>query len=340
MADVTHTSVGYTGTVDQVAEAKRWASTTGVPFKAASAADWAVTAYSGANRTVQIAAGTGACCGVKDTTGAAATLAAAANTSGSTRTDVVVATFNWAAGTPTTSFAVITGTSAGIPTINTGGSVVAGQINRIPGVQYDAVLAVLPIPNNAGVLSSSNVLDRRLYGSDPLSVADTTNLSAVDVGAAGQVRSAASGVTWLNLSGTWTRLPSVDQTFASLAARDSFFSGVGGKVKGDRCVCSGPGSGPVAMIYDGTAWRFTASGIYVATTDANGFFSIPHGGGQAPYGWTITAGYQGTDTSNFGVKVLASTNAGDVTVLGARAILNGAYYTTGQSIGVTWSAQF
>jgi hypothetical protein len=332
MADVTHSSAGFPGTVDAVAEAKRWASTTGVPFKATSSTDWAVTAYASANRTVQIAAGSGVCCGVEGTTSAVATLTAATNTSGSTRNDVVVASFNWS--TNANTFQVLTGTSGGIPTINTGGSVVAGQINRIPGVQYDAVLAVVQVPNNAGVLSSGNVLDRRVYGSNPLVVADTTVLSAVDVGPAGQVRSANTGAVWQYISGTWTRLPKTDQVFSTLALRDSYFSGLGGKVAGDKCVCLN-----TEMIYDGAKWRFTLSGTWSGSTDANGFFGIPHGGGQAPYGWVLAPAYQGVDSSNWNIQVLSSNNAGDPTVLGGRASSGSAYLNV-QGVAVNWTAQF
>lgn len=341
MADVSHTSVGYTGTVDQVAEAQRFAAATGVPFKAASANDWAVTAYSGANRTVQIAAGSGVCCGVKDTTSAAATLTVAANTSGSTRLDVVVATFNWAAGTPVTSFAVIQGTTS-LPAINTGGSVVSTSVNRIPGVQYDAVLAVISVPNNAGVLSSSNVLDRRLYGSNPLAVASGSYLTMVDVGAFGRVKAVDTGAEWV-YNGSWARQAKTDLTFASLAARDTYFSGLGGKVAGDHCVCTGPGSGPVNMTYDGTAWRFTASARNVSvTTDGNGFATFPHGGGQAPYAWTIVPAYQGLDAANETVQVLSSNNAGDNTYLGCRAVHQDSrtYYGSGSTLVVNWTAQF
>jgi hypothetical protein len=334
MADVTHSSAGFPGTVDAVAEAKRWTLATGVPFKAASSTAWAVTAYASANRTVQIAAGQGVCCGVEDTTSAAATLTVATNTSGSTRNDVVVASFNWS--TNLTTFAVITGTSSGIPTINTGGSVVAGQINRIPGVQYDAVLAVVPVPNNAAVLSSSSVLDRRLYGSNPLSIADTSFLTAVDVGGAGQVRSVATGAVWQYTAGTWTRLPSNNKTFSTLAARDSFFSGLGGLVAGDECICLN-----VDMNYDGTKWRFTLSRIDTVGSDANGFITFNHGGGQAPFAWTIVPAYQSSDALSTIVQILSSNNAGDTAVLGCRAVrtdTNG--YLVNNPINVNWTAQF
>lgn len=181
MADVTHTSVGYTGTVDQVAEAKRFGGG-GAAFRAASASDWALTVDASTNLTVDIAAGTGQAFGVRDTTTAAATVTAAANSSGSTRLDVIVATFNWAAATPNTSFGIVQGTTS-LPAVNTGGSPVAGQINRIPGVQYDAVLGVLEVRNGVGLLATGDLYDSRTWGGwggRPLVTPTTKYRSIVD----------------------------------------------------------------------------------------------------------------------------------------------------------------
>lgn len=338
MADVTHSSSGYTGTVDQVAEAKRFAGAMGAPFVAASATQWAVTAFASANRTVQIASGGAVCCGVRDTTAANATLTVAVNSSGSTRFDVVVATFNWAAGTPVTSFNVITGTTSGIPTINTGGSVVAGQINRIPGVQYDAVLAVVQVPNAAAVLSSANVLDRRPYGGGggPLSVGGSTFLTAIDMGSGGELIDASTGAHWFYNGTTWTRYPLGTKVFTTLAARNSFFSGAMAPVAGDRCVCLN-----TQHVYDGTKWRFYLSGTSAGNCDANGFLSFAHGGGQAPVAWTIAPSYQATDALNTIISILGSNLAGDATVLGCRAVrsdTNG--YLGINPISVNWTAQF
>lgn len=341
MADVTHSSSGYTGTVDQIAEARRFAGAMGAPFVAGSVSQWAVTAVSGSNRTVQIASGSAVCCGVRDTTAANATLTVATNGTGSTRYDVVVATFNWAAGTPVTSFNVITGTSAGIPTINTGGSVVSTSINRIPGVQYDAVLAVIQVPNAAGVLSSANVLDRRPYGGGggPLTIAGSTFLTAVDMGSGGELIAADSGTHWYYNGSTWARYPMTTKTFSTLAARDTYFTGLSGTVAGDRCICLN-----TQMVHDGTKWRFTLTGqtsYTVTSTDVNGFMTFPHGGGQAPIGWVIVPGYQVDDSTNRVVEILTSTNPPDPTNLSCRVARNdGTGYIANFGIAVNWMAQF
>lgn len=157
---VSHTSAGFTGTVDQVAEAKRFNLAT-VPFRVLSSSDWAITPVTTQNLTAQVAAGTGQAYGVNDVTAAADTVVFAANATGANRQDVVVATFDWNAGT--VSFGVIQGT-ASPPAINTTTTVDTTKINRIPGVRYDAVLALVTISNGQGALATSNIADIRVWG--------------------------------------------------------------------------------------------------------------------------------------------------------------------------------
>jgi hypothetical protein len=175
-----------------------------------SATDWQVTAVTTSTRTVQITAGSGQAYGVRDTTSAVATLALPLNGGGTTRFDVVVATFNWAAGTPTTSFQVITGTTA-LPSVNTGGSVVAGQINRVPGVQYDAVLAVVPVVAGAGSFSAADVVDSRVWGghAGPLNIPTATYLSAIDVAQGSQAQAVDTGKVWSYNGSSWVLVTAV-----------------------------------------------------------------------------------------------------------------------------------
>lgn len=182
MADVSHSSVGYVGTVDQVAEAKRFQGAT-APFRVMSSADWQVTVDTSANLTVDIAAGSGQAFGVRDTTSSSASVAVAANTGSGTRYDAIVATFNWAASTPATSFGVVQGTTAGPPAVTTSGSPVAGTINRIPGVQYDAVLAIVEVRVGVGLLSTTDLFDSRVIGGlagTPITTPTTKYRNVVD----------------------------------------------------------------------------------------------------------------------------------------------------------------
>jgi hypothetical protein len=79
---VTHAPAGFTGTVDQVDEARRFALSGGGRFKVLGSADWAPSASGSVNRTVNIAAGMAQACGVVDITTAADTVTFAANGGG------------------------------------------------------------------------------------------------------------------------------------------------------------------------------------------------------------------------------------------------------------------
>src|SRR5689334_15343410 len=111
---VTHDPAGFTGTVDQIDEARRFALGGGGRFRVASSTDWALSASGSVNRTINIAAGAGVACGVYDFTTAADSVTFAVNGGGSDRFDVVVATYDWSA--LTVSFRVIQGTTV-TPTI-------------------------------------------------------------------------------------------------------------------------------------------------------------------------------------------------------------------------------
>lgn len=168
---MTMTAVGMTGTVDQVGDAQRWAIM-GPRFRVAGAGDLALTASTTTNLTINVAAGTGMCCGVFATNSAAATVTLAANASGSTREDTIIMRFIW--GNPgSVTFLALTGTSPTIPVVPT----------WTPGVQYDAVLGYVSVLNGVGLINSAQVIDQRLYGGiggDFISQADVTNPSGLN----------------------------------------------------------------------------------------------------------------------------------------------------------------
>jgi hypothetical protein len=199
---VTHTSVGFAGTVDQVAEAKRFALAT-APFRAGSATDWQVTAVTTANQTVQIGTGAGFAYGVRDSTSSVDTVQVPPNTGSATRYDAIVATFDWTLSTPAVSFGYVVGTSSppAVKVGTTAADVDTTKINRIPGYRYDAVLAVTKLAVGQGAFGASDVVDSRLYGgfSGALVIPTATWRSAVDVAPGSRVLAADTAI-----SATWT----------------------------------------------------------------------------------------------------------------------------------------
>jgi len=152
MAVATHAPVGFTGTVDEAGEARRFSIGT-ARFKVQNAASWAVTSVTTSNLTVSIDAGVAECCGVYDATPAASTLTLAANGGAANRLDAIVARWSWGAGA-TVTFAVLTGTSASVPPTPVWN----------PGVTYEALLAVVTVTPGVGALPPSAISDVRIYG--------------------------------------------------------------------------------------------------------------------------------------------------------------------------------
>jgi hypothetical protein len=203
---VTHTSQGFTGTVDEVA----WANMSALAshrFRVASATDWAVSVSGSTARTVNIAAGSAWACGVRDITSAQDTVAFATNSGGSNRYDALVASFVW--GSDTVTFKAITGTTSP-PAVNSTTTVSATKINRIPGVQYDALLAVVQIRPSVGILASGDLFDMRPYGglAGPLLLPNSTYLTSFDAYPGAEVYAVDTTQRWLTLNGTtWTWPP-------------------------------------------------------------------------------------------------------------------------------------
>lgn len=208
---VTHNPAGYTGTVDQVDEARRFALGSGGRFRVSSSADWAPTASSSTARTVNIAAGAGQACGVYDATTAADSVVFGANSGSVDRLDAVVATFDWTAKTVT--FGVIAGTSSGPPGVNggTGTAVDVTKINRLPGIRYDALLAVLRARPGVTTLAAGDLTDCRVWGAwAGLQTASSAFLSSLDIDPGHRLRVAADGIEYISMAdGTFTTLPRI-----------------------------------------------------------------------------------------------------------------------------------
>lgn len=204
---VTHNWAGFTGTVDEVAEARRFGVSGGGRFRVASATDWAITANGSVNRTLNIAAGAASVCGLYDSTTAADTVAVATNTGSVDRFDAIAAKFDWT--THTVQFAVIQGSSTGPPVVNVSTTTVNNaQINRIPGVRYDALLAVIRVRPSVTIIAPADVYDSRLYGAwSNLQTPNATYRTSMDVETGGVVAEAGTLATWQNYGGATGWLP-------------------------------------------------------------------------------------------------------------------------------------
>lgn len=189
---VTHNPAGFTGTVDQIAEARRLGLSGGGRFKVAGQGDWALSANSGTNRTVTIATGMAQACGVLDTTTAADTVSFAANGGGTDRYDAIVATFDWS--NMTISFRVIAGTTVPPVIVNTGTTVDPLKINWLPGTRYDAVLGVVRARPGVTILAPADLYDCRVWGAwSSLNILSSAVLSVVDGDPNSRVRDLAGG---------------------------------------------------------------------------------------------------------------------------------------------------
>lgn len=192
---VTHNPVGFTGTVDQTGEARRFVLGAGGYWRVDGSASWAISASSSSNRTINIAAGAAAACGVYDSTTAADAVTVAVNSSGSDRFDAIVATWDWNLGQ--VSFRVVQGTSS-TPAFQPQNSttVDATKINRSPGLQYDAVLAIVRVRASVTIIAPADVYDCRLYGPwRSMVIANSTYLNMAHVDS-GQAKDAVTGAVY------------------------------------------------------------------------------------------------------------------------------------------------
>ena len=135
---------------------------TDVPFVVGSSTDWGVSRLGTVDRTLRVATGSGVCCGVEDVTDTTYDVQFASNGGASTRLDALVARFNWATGTA--AFTAITGTTSPPLVLSSGGVADTAKINRLPGVMYDGLLALVTVPVGVGVFPASGTfVDYRVW---------------------------------------------------------------------------------------------------------------------------------------------------------------------------------
>lgn len=148
-----HSAQGFTGTVDQVAWSKLITLQSATTFRLGGPTHWQPTVNTGVARTITVAVGTAVACGVLDTTDVATDVAFAANNGGSTRIDALVARFDWP--TQSVAFVAVQGTTVAPAFLQTGTVADPTKITQIPGVRYDALLAIVPITVGASTLPTS-----------------------------------------------------------------------------------------------------------------------------------------------------------------------------------------
>lgn len=288
---VTHTAVGFKGTVRQDAEARRMARL-GPRFTVASAADWSITPTS-ADRTVSIAAGSGQACGVIDTTITAETLQLPANTSGQTRYDLIINRFKWTDPVTDPIFTYVLGTpGAGVPN--------ADGLIRTPGTQYDGLLAVARVASGQGALSGNDVFDYRLWGGGTSLIASTSSLPTyldVDLGqevvvAANGVRRRWNGTEWgeaANNAGTTGVLAGTAPPLGTRLLTKTFYANVVLNGNGDGTINFPGGAFPNGLLslqvshYTSVApsnnIEFVPWGATLATTNVRCYFGTAIFGG-------------------------------------------------------------
>ncbi|RAV34262.1 hypothetical protein [Corynebacterium heidelbergense] len=122
----------------------------------------------GSSRTVSVSSGAGFAGGTRIRSTGTETISCDSQSSGS-RWDAIVIRIDWSSATQR--LAVVKGTSSTVP-VNTSSAPNTAQINRIPGVLYDALVCVVQV--NAGSTTVANLTDYRTWGGDggPLRVTD------------------------------------------------------------------------------------------------------------------------------------------------------------------------
>lgn len=206
-----HAPKGFTGTVDQSAEAVRFAMAA-APFRVKSSSDWPISVVGGVDRTLRIGTGVAQACGVTDTTNAAEDIQFPANSSGATRYDALVARFDWTSTAVT--FGYVTG-GATPPALQLTTPVDNAKINRIPGTRYDALLAVVPVTSGVGTFPTSGAgafVDCRPWGgiAGPLVIPTSSYRDRVDVPLGGQLFTDDTDKLYRNDAGSLVQVGSVE----------------------------------------------------------------------------------------------------------------------------------
>jgi hypothetical protein len=128
-----------------------------------------------------------------------------------------------------------------------------------------------------------------------------------------------------------TNLP----VFATLAARDAYYTTYGPPQAGAQCICLGS-----HMDHDGTTWRFILAGGGQVNSDASALSFIPHGGGQAPRRWVAGAAGSSTDGATVITKPMEfGSDAVNLTARFARTDTS-AYYASATGLGIDYIIYF
>lgn len=155
---VTFVSSFYDGPTTEKQRAETWM---GPQYGVRKSGDWAVTAVSGSDRTVSIAAGSGFGHGLADTTATNDTIQLETIASGS-RWDMIAVRRNWQPvnGGPT-EFVKINGSSTkGLPAVGTA----ATAWNRRPGIMDDQPIALVQV--TAGQTQPTAIIDLRCWAAN------------------------------------------------------------------------------------------------------------------------------------------------------------------------------
>lgn len=224
---------------------------------------WRPTASATTDRTINIAPGRGYGCGVYDETTGVETIQFDPNPTGSIRYDYLVARFDWT--TNTRVFAKIKG-GFNPPPPNLTQVVDVSSVNRIPGLQYDGIIAMAAIRPNVGTFNSGDVIDMRLWTSGGgLATANIGNpdfLGYVDVVEGSTVFDTASDRTYRKVdagTGPWTfaggppRIASFRTIGQLYSNGTSKLLGWGAQIDGETDFVKYVGNGD---------FQFTRAGIY------------------------------------------------------------------------------
>jgi hypothetical protein len=147
---MTTTSVGYDGSVDEIAWAKLSPNAGGSEYGVKGPGDWKVTAHPSTDKAVNIAAGTGWGHGVLDTSDTTVTVTCAALASG-TRWDLITVKRDWQPPGGQTTFTKVTGTST---------EQLPARDNN-PGVEDEQPLALVKWVG--GQTQPSKIIDLRVW---------------------------------------------------------------------------------------------------------------------------------------------------------------------------------
>lgn len=129
-------------------------------FVVASSTAWQPTAKAASTRTISIAPGAGVACGILGQTGAVADIGPFdANGGASNRFDTVVARYDWAIRDVV--FTVLKNS----PVTNTTNTLNSAMINRIPGVMYDGIVAIVRVRPGVTQFNADDVTDTRTVSS-------------------------------------------------------------------------------------------------------------------------------------------------------------------------------